>query len=433
MTPPTARVRVSLAGIVSRRSCPTVASRVAVAVQSEHARARHLRRATDLRLRAGKASAGVACHLHPDAPESHPAMSPHAPPGKPSLDAQDAARAAGLRYVSDEQPGICRRRCGRGFTYVDAEGRTVRDGSVRERISALAIPPAWSEVWICSAEHGHLQATGRDDEGRKQYLYHARWRAYRDQEKYRRLADIGPRLPALRRAVGRALEGSGLERNRVVAGAVRLLDQAGLRVGSEVYAEENESFGLTTLRKDHVSLRRERLRLQYPGKAGQERDVVVRDGALARLVRALLRTDEENLFAFENGATGGRYTRLRPEHVNEYLRGVLGTDATAKDFRTWLGSVEALRVLASADPGVESEPERVAIDAVDAAAEVLGNLRATAREFYVHPGLLHAFESGELASLLEQVELPASRPGFRKGERLLLGLLPKLKIPLEVD
>ena len=353
-------------------------------------------------------------------------------PGKPSPDARDAARAAGLRYASNEEPGIVRRRCGRGFTYVDGEGRTVRDERVRERIDGLAIPPAWGEVWICASDRGHLQATGRDDEGRKQYLYHPRWRAHRDQEKYRRLAEIGPRLPALRQAVGRALERSGLGRERVVAGAVRLLDHAGLRVGSEVYAEENESFGLTTLRKQHVTLRRERVRLQYQGKSGQERDVVVRDAALARLVRALLRTDEENLFAFENGSAES-VTRLRPEHVNEYLRGVLGIDATAKDFRTWLGSVEALRVLASIHPEDEVVPEKVAIEAVDAAAEALGNVRATAREFYVHPGLLQAFESGQLRSLAARATLPPSRPGFRQGERLLLALLPKLKIPVESD
>ena len=350
-----------------------------------------------------------------------------------TTDGADAAREAGLRYVCDEEPGIRRRRAGRGFTYVDHEGNTVRDERVRARIDGLAIPPAWRDVWICALEDGHMQVTGRDEEGRKQYLYHPRWRAYREQEKYRRLAEIGPRLPVLRQAVARAMEERGLGRGRVVAGAVRLLDRAGLRMGSETYAEENESFGLTTLRKEHVTVGRARLRLQYMGKSGQERDVVVRDALLTRLVRDLLRTDEENLFAFQNGSEGGSLTRLRPEHVNDYLREMLGTDATAKDFRTWMGSVEALRVLASVDLEEEDDAARIAIEAVDAAAEALGNVRATARSFYVHPGLLHAFESGELRSLVDRAELPPSRPGYRRGERLLLALLPMLEIPPEVD
>ncbi|HUF75194.1 MAG TPA: hypothetical protein VMM35_02905 [Longimicrobiales bacterium] len=345
-------------------------------------------------------------------------------------DASHAARAAGLRHACDEEPGIHRRRCGRGFTYVEeASGETVRDEGVRGRFADLAIPPAWQDVWICRWEDGHLQVTGRDEEGRKQYLYHPRWRRHREGEKYRRLQEIGPRLPVLRQAVGRALEDSGLGRPRVVAGAVRLLDQAGLRMGSEVHAEENESFGLTTLRKEHASVRGAQLRLQFQGKSGQDHDVVVRDAALARLVRALLRTDEESLFAFENGATDERVTRLRPEHVNDYLRELLDTEATAKDFRTWMGTVEALRVLAVSEPDGESDAAQMAIGAVDAAAEVLGNLRSTAREFYVHPGLLHAFLSGTLPRLVDEAKLPPPRPGFRQGERLLLALLPNLVIP----
>jgi DNA topoisomerase I len=351
------------------------------------------------------------------------------PLGKASPDASHAARAAGLRYVSDEEPGIRRRPCGRGFTYIDASGETIREERVRARIADLAIPPAWREVWICASEDGHLQVTGRDEEGRKQYLYHSRWRLHREREKYQRLQEIGPRLPMLRQAVGRALEDSGLGRPRVVAGAVRLLDQAGLRLGSEAYAEENESFGLTTLRKEHASVRGQRLRLRFQGKSGQEQDLVVRDAALTRLVRALLRTDEENLFAFENGAADERVTRLRPEHVNDYLRELLGTEATAKDFRTWLGSVEALRVLATSEPDGQRDAAQIAIGAVDAAAEVLGNLRSTAREFYVHPGLLQAFESGSLPRLVDRAKLPPPRPGFRQGERLLIALLPKLEIP----
>lgn len=342
----------------------------------------------------------------------------------PSLDPVEAAEAAGLRYVSDEEPGIRRRKCGRGFTYRDSRDRTVRDPELRERIEALVIPPAWQEVWICPDEDGHIQATGRDEEGRKQYRYHPRWRRIRDREKYRRLHDLGLRLPVLRQGVGRLLEGRELDRERVVAGAVRLLDLGALRLGSEAYTEENESFGLTTLRREHVVARGARLRFRFVAKSGQERDVVVRDAALARLLRDLQKVDEERLFVFRNGSDDP--SRLRPEHVNGYLRDVLRSDVTAKDFRTWAGSVEVLLALSSVQDVAEEDRHGVVLDAIDAAAGLLGNKRTTARDFYVHPGLVHAFESGELGRLVGEASLPPSRPGYRKGERLLLALLPRL-------
>jgi DNA topoisomerase-1 len=356
------------------------------------------------------------------------------PEAKEAVDARETALEAGLRYVTDEDPGIRRRRCGKGFTYVNGNGKTVRSARARERIAELVIPPAWEDVWICAHADGHIQATGRDGEGRKQYLYHHRWRVVRDREKYRGLGDLGRRLPALRQRVGRDLGASGVGRRRVVAGAVRLLDRAALRVGSEVYTEENESFGLTTLRKDQVRSRKGCVRFQFDAKGGQERDVAVRDVALARLISDLRRTPTDNLFVFHDGA-GDRESaiRLRPEHVNDYLRDALGADVTAKDFRTWAGCLEALRALSSSlDLPVEDRDAAI-LGAVDAAAEVLGNQRSTAREFYVHPGLLHAFEAGELADLIGGATLAPRRPGFRDGERLLLALLPHLDALLPAD
>ena len=344
----------------------------------------------------------------------------------------ETAREAGLSYVSDEDPGIRRRRCGRGFTYVDRRGRTVRNGPARSRIEELVIPPAWQEVWICAREDGHIQATGRDEEGRKQYLYHPRWRAVREREKYRRLGDLGRGLPSLRRRVGRDLARASLDRRRIVAGAVRLLDRAALRVGSEVYAEDNESYGITTLRKGHVARRGTRLRFQFEGKSGRERDIELRDAALARLVSELEKLEGEGLFAFVdvNGSNGSASrtdpTQLRPEHVNDYLRDALGSDVTAKDFRTWAGSVEVLRTLSKSLEVAPEERSQVVVDAVDAAAEMLGNLRATAREYYVHPGIVRAFEEGELGGLIEGASSRSRPPGYRKGELLLLALLPSL-------
>jgi DNA topoisomerase I len=347
-------------------------------------------------------------------------------------DPTETAEAAGLRYVSDEDPGICRKPCGRGFTYRDARGKTIRDRELRERLEDLAIPPAWRDVWICPHEDGHLQVTGRDEEGRKQYLYHPRWRRTRDRIKYARLEKLGARLPQLRQRVGRHLDGAGLERERVVAGAVRLLDRAALRLGSEAYTEENDSFGITTLRKEHVEKRGARMRFRFEAKSGQERDVVVRDERLARLVGDLLRVDDERLFVFENGnETHRTLSNLRPEHVNAYLRDAFQGEITAKDFRTWTGSVAVLLELERALDRSEDERDAAVVEAIDAAAELLGNRRPTARDFYVHPGLLDAYGGGELEALIRGASLPRRRPGFRTGERLLLALLPRLEVSEE--
>ena len=342
-------------------------------------------------------------------------------------DAVESARHAGLRYVSDEEPGIRRRRCGSGFAYIDIDGSTVPRGAGRERIEALVIPPAWQDVWICPREDGHIQATGRDEEGRKQYLYHPHWRAHRDLQKYRRLLDLGPRLPKLRRRIGRELRATGIDKTRVVAGAIRLLDRVALRVGSEIYAEENESFGITTLRKEHVRLDGNRVRLRFDGKSGIPRDVTLRDHRLSHLIKDLRRVPGESLFVFKNGENGATSeVQLRPDHVNDRLRDVLDCEVTSKDFRTWAGSVEVLCVLSRSLHVDESERDRVVLEAVDAAAELLGNLRSTAREFYVHPGLLAAYETGKLEGLIQRAKPAGSQPGLRRGEELFLAVLPEL-------
>lgn len=343
--------------------------------------------------------------------------------------AVETARRVGLAYVADDQDGIARRRCGRGFTYMDTQGATIRDETVRRRIAELAIPPGWQEVWICPHPDGHIQATGRDDEGRKQYIYHPRWREARDRSKYRRLAELGARLPALRARVGRALARSATDRERVVAGVVRLLDVAAVRVGNECYAEDNGSFGATTLLRRHVRVSGDRMRFRFPAKSGQESNICLRDRALVDLIRDLRKLRAEDLFVFRD-AEGG-LGHVRPSHVNDYIRAHTTPDASAKDFRTWAASVKALQVLAGGPDRQEraSDPSEVVLEAVDAAAALLGNSRATARESYVHPGLLQAFTTGALADLMASASVTTRaghKPGFRRGECLFLALLPHL-------
>lgn len=338
-------------------------------------------------------------------------------------DGIETAEAAGLRYVSDDEKGIRRRRCGRGFTYVHPGGKTVRDPATRTRIDELAIPPAWTEVWICRDAEGHLQVTGRDDMGRKQYLYHERWRTGRDRIKYARMAEFGERIPALRRKVERDLSLKGLERRRVIAGAIRMLDRGALRLGSDAYTAENESFGVTTLLKEHVTLNADGVSFRFPSKSGQERDVTFQDEPLARLVRALRRVEGERLLVYRTES--GALAPVRPEQVNDYLREGLSCEATAKDFRTWAGTLEALHALMDA-PDDADRPGTI-IEAIDAAAERLGNRRPAARDYYVHPGLVRVFEQGRLVELVEGLGTPPSVAGLKMDERRLLALLPLLE------
>lgn len=349
-------------------------------------------------------------------------------PAEGSTTAPEVARRAGLRYVDDDADGIRRRRCGSGFTYVDAEGETVRDDELRRRVEELAIPPAWDDVWIAADPGAHVQATGRDAEGRKQYIYHPRWKAARELDKFRRIRELGEVLPPLRRRVGRILGGEGLGRVRVVAGAVRLLDRSSMRVGNEEYADEHGSFGLTTLRRRHVRISDGRARFRYPGKSGQERRLEVRDRRLAGFLREVRRLEGDRLFSFRRR---GEVRRLTADDLNAWLRETTECDVSAKDFRTWAATLCVLRSLRDAGtPSSESEAHERTLEALDRAAELLGNSRATTREFYVHPGLPRAWERGELADVIDGVRSDAEEAavlGHRTGEPLLLVLLPRLE------
>jgi DNA topoisomerase-1 len=306
-----------------------------------------------------------------------------------------AAERAGLRYVADGEPGISRRRCGRGFSYLDPAGGPVRSASVRERIGRLAIPPAWTDVWICTDEAGHLQATGRDDRGRKQYRYHDGWRAARDADKFEQLASFGLALPTIRRQVSIDLDRRGLPRERVIALVVRLLDETLVRVGNPQYALD-ESFGLTTLEGRHLGLERGSLIFEFTGKSGVEHEVTVTDPELVRAVRACDDLGGEQLFTYRKGDA---VIDVRSDDVNDYLRAIAGPEVTARDFRTWGGTSVVVEALGPLGPITTEAAERTRLflEAVDLAAERLGNTRAVCRSSYLHPELADAFDDGRLA------------------------------------
>lgn len=303
---------------------------------------------------------------------------------------------APLTYAQDDTPGWTRVRRGKGFAYVSATGRAIRDAAQLDRIKRLAIPPAYTEVWICPSARGHLQATGRDARGRKQYRYHAEWQARREQQKFDRLREFGRALPRIRRAVTRALRSRELTLDTVVAAIVRLLDRTALRVGNEAYATENGSFGLTTLRNRHVRTRAASLEIRFRGKSGVEQTARLTDPATARIVQRCQELPGQHLFQYIDDA--GRRRPVRSQHVNDYLRRVSGQDFTAKDFRTWHASVLALELTAGVAPSAPGDavaPTRATVvEVVRQVARQIGNTQAVCRRFYIHPAVLEAVLDG---------------------------------------
>jgi DNA topoisomerase-1 len=356
-------------------------------------------------------------------------MPPAQPPPQPPA-ASPLAAGAGLRWVNDAEPGIRRWPGGRGFRYLDAEGRPIRDAAALQRIPALVIPPAWQEVWICAAADGHLQATGRDARGRKQYRYHADWQAHRGQTKFEQLRRFGQVLPRIRRRVQRALAGSGRgaaqpTREHVLATLVRLLDTTWLRIGNAEYARANHSFGLSTLRTRHAALHGDELRLSFVGKGGVRHELRSSDRRVARVVRRCRELPGQELFQYVD-ADGGVH-RVGSGDVNAWLAEAAGTRVTAKDFRTWHGSVQALELtLAACAEGAApcSAPQVLA-----QVARRLGNTPAVCRKAYVHPQVLALgaalADDAARRRLREQrwALEPTPRSGLSLGERRLLALL----------
>lgn len=288
-----------------------------------------------------------------------------------------------LRYVTDTEPGLARRRNGRGFAYFDARGRRIRSERVLQRIRGLAIPPAYDDVWICATPDGHLQATGRDARGRKQYRYHAAWRTQRDRSKFERTIAFGERLPSLRRRIRRDLRERGVTRQRVLAALLRLLDRTRIRVGNEEYARSNRSFGLSTLRTRHVSVRGDAIRFAFRGKSGRMHEVEVEDPRVARTLRRCRELPGQLLFQYVDR---GKPHKLTSSDINDYLRDAMGEEFTAKDFRTWSASVIVARELF--DPAIGTPPSPR--EAIRIAADELGNTPAVCQRAYVHPAVLEA-------------------------------------------
>jgi DNA topoisomerase-1 len=348
-------------------------------------------------------------------------------------DPVESAREAGLRYVSDAQPGIRRIRAGRGFRYVDAGGKAVSDAETLKRIRSLVIPPAWKDVWICANPRGHLQATGRDARGRKQSRYHPRWRAVRDETKYERLMLFGTALKRIRERVEEDLGRPGLPREKVLATIVRLMERTLIRVGNEEYARENHSYGLTTMREKHVEVNGWTVKFHFRGKSGKLHTVGVQDRRIARIVERCQDLPGYELFQYldENGEPHS----IDSADVNDYLRGASGEDFTAKDFRTWSGTVLAARELRAFEEfSSETQAKKNVVQAIKSVAQRLGNTPSVCRKCYVHPAVLACYLEGklprsqqrkveEVAASAAEILREEEEEALRKEERALMDLL----------
>ena len=342
----------------------------------------------------------------------------------PDVDPARVARAAGLRYVHDDRPGIRRVRSGRGFRYVGPDGRAVRDPDALRRIRGLAVPPAWTDIWICPLPNGHIQASGRDARGRKQYRYHPRWRETRDATKYHRMIAFASALPAVRARAEADLALSGLPRPKVLAAVVRLLESTLIRVGNEEYARANGSFGLTTLRDRHVRVHGAAMRFHFRGKSGVRHAVDVSDRRLARIILQCQDLPGHELFQYVDD--DGAAHEISSADVNDYLREAAGGEFTAKDFRTWAGTVLAAEALRACD-ACESAAERKrnVVAAVETTAHRLGNTVAVCRKCYVHPAVVEAYLDGSLADALRR-NGAAPPNGLRAEEAAVLAFLRAL-------
>ena len=317
-------------------------------------------------------------------------------------DPVESARSAGLRYVEPGTPGFLRRRAGRGFCYVDAQGKPIRDPAHLKRIRSLVIPPAWTRVWICASPEGHLQAVGYDARGRRQYRYHPQYRAVRDETKFARMTQFAEWLPRIRQRVNQDLAKPGLTRERVLASVVRLLETTFIRVGNVEYAKENDSFGLTTLRNRHVDIDGSTIRFRFKGKSGVVHNVEIKDRRIAHIVQACQDLPGYNLFEYLDDS--GDVRTVTSEDINAYIKEITGEGFTAKDFRTWAGTVQTALALASLGAfESETEAKRNIVSAIKDTARRLGNRPATCRKYYVHPAIVDAYMD---RSLLDVVKAP---------------------------
>lgn len=339
-----------------------------------------------------------------------------------SVEPEAAAREAGLRYVTDQSPGIRRKKRGSGFAYLDTGGQAITDANQLKRIRSLAIPPAYTDVWISPDPRGHIQATGRDARHRKQYRYHPKWRVIRDETKFTRMLAFSEVLPILRARVERDMGLPGLPREKVLAAVVRLLEWTCIRVGNEEYAKANKSFGLTTLKDQHVEITGSTIRFEFRGKSGKVHSCDISDRRLARIVQHCQSIPGQELFQFLD-ADGNRGP-INSEDVNNYIREITGGEFTAKDFRTWTGTMLAAAALRDiGEPTDAREAKGHYLKAVDRVAAQLNNTRAVCRKYYVHPALFEAYLEGTLLAMYQRELKRASAQGLEREEAAVLAII----------
>jgi DNA topoisomerase-1 len=352
---------------------------------------------------------------------------PVVPPPEVISDPTESAQAAGLRYVSDLMPGIRRKKAGKGFTYTGQDGKTIRDPKELARIRSLAIPPAYTDVWICPTGNGHIQATGRDARGRKQYRYHPRWREVRDETKFGRMLAFSDVLPQIRQRVEKDLARPDLPREKVLATVVRLLECTRIRVGNEEYSRTNRSFGLTTLRDRHVEISGSKLRFEFRGKSGKVHSVSLSDRRLARIVQRCQALPGEDLFQYVDDEEV-RQT-IGSGDVNDYIREISGEEFTAKDFRTWAGTILAVEALTEAGTWAsQRQAKSNVLRAIDRVADQLNNTRAICRKYYVHPAIFETYLAGTMMETLqngtkEAAKNAAAKKGLSPEEVAVVRLL----------
>ncbi|WP_410216821.1 DNA topoisomerase IB [Paracoccus sp. (in: a-proteobacteria)] len=341
------------------------------------------------------------------------------------IDPEDAAESAGLVYVNDDLPGITRKRAGKGFAYHGPDGQTIRDKDERKRIASLAIPPAYTDVWICPDPRGHIQATGRDDKGRKQYRYHPEFREIRDSAKYERMLDFAKVLPKVRRQVSQDMGRRGMPAEKVLATVVYLLENTMIRVGNADYVKQNKSHGLTTLRTRHVKLEGNEVRFRFRGKSGKEWNLGLRDRRIARIIKASQDIPGQHLFQYLDDE--GQRHPVTSTEVNAYLRQISGSHITAKDFRTWTGTVLAALALAEFEAAdSDAAAKRNVRQAIETVSARLGNTPTICRKCYVHPQIIDAYLAKELRlELRDKIEDNLDNADLRPEEKQVLRFLKK--------
>jgi DNA topoisomerase I len=342
-----------------------------------------------------------------------------------AADSEEAAEEAGLRYVSDDRPGYTRKAKGDDFEYFDTDGKPIRDEQRLLRLKRIGIPPAYTDVWICPTANGHIQATGRDARKRKQYRYHERWREVRDENKYDRILIFAEALPKIRRRVKKDLALPGLPRNKILAAIVELLERTFIRVGNEEYARDNKSFGLTTMQDRHVDVKGSKMRFRFRGKSGRDHEIDISDRRIAKIISNLQDLRGQDLFQYVDDDDEVR--NLTSQDVNDYLHEITGEDFTAKDFRTWAGTMLAAIALNTVGTFETKKQAKANIkDAISAVAKILGNTPAICRKCYVHPVVLETYLDGDsIEGLKQQTEeaLETDDVDLRAGEKAILKFL----------